>query len=159
MNEFKSNKTLQKATKQKAIKLLSAGMSKTDVANELGISRDVIYDWLKSEEFRQAINIEIDTSTRQLSEKLSQLDTNAINAIERALNSNNDMIALKAALGFIEARKTLSQIDSICTRIEELEKSITPKHFIVDNTNKELLESAKICANSIKELGAIANKR
>lgn len=150
MSDIKSNKTLQKATKMKAIKLLSSGMSKTDVANELGISRDAIYDWLKDDEFRQAINIEIDTGTQQLSEKLAQLDINAINAIERSLNSDNEAIALKAALGFIEARKSLSQIDSICARLEVLEQIIQPKHHVVDCVVKESLKSTRTAVKTSK---------
>lgn len=145
----KSDKTLQNSTKNKAIKLLSSGMSKTDVANQLGVSRDVIYNWLKDAKFRDAINIEIDTSTKLLSIELAKLDIKATQAIARALDSDNASLALKAALGFIEVRKNLSQIDNICGRIEQLEEVITPKHIVVDNTNRELAENAKKCINAV----------
>lgn len=120
----KIDKNLQNPTKNKAIQLLSAGVTKTEVANQLGISRDTIYDWLKDDAFRIAVNLAVDNNTKHLSNELAKLDNKAIDAIERALNHENVAIALKAALGFIEVRKSLNQIDNIYTRIEQLEMAI-----------------------------------
>jgi predicted transcriptional regulator len=138
-----NNKNLHNPLQQKAIKLLSSGVSKTSVAEILGISRDTIYDWLKEEWFIKEINNTIDNNTRELGQMLSELDNKAIKAIERALDSNNEAIALKAALGFIDARKNLSQIDNIYDRIEMLESIIGDKYNITEYRFNKLVNGDK----------------
>lgn len=158
MEDNKSNKNLQNATKAKAITLLGSGMNKTDVANQLGISRDVIYDWLKDDDFVNAINLAIETSVNHLIKLLSRLDDKVIKTLERLLDSQNDALALKAVLGFIEARKSLGQLEHIYNRIHQLESMLLPKFKVVDKTHKELLEGATKCAEATNKLETMMGK-
>lgn len=70
----------KKQIRRKAISLLADGMSQTDTAKSIGVSRITVVRWLKDEEFSSALQAEIARRQARLEEGLRKASDEVIDA-------------------------------------------------------------------------------
>lgn len=91
-------------TKQiEAATLIVAGETITSIADKLNINRSTIYEWLEKVTFQCYINRLLKDIVCKLNNELYSIGVDAIKALKETLQSNNDVIKLKAAQFIIES--------------------------------------------------------
>lgn len=109
----------------KAIEALLAGKSVVDAANDVGVSRQAVFDWLKQTAFidelqtrqRQAVN----GAVRKLGNALDKSVDTVINLSEKAVDENTK---LRAALAIPDLLRDLQSHYEFDQRITEVEKKL-----------------------------------
>lgn len=85
-------------TQEQAATLLASGVSVTDVASQLDVSRAAIYLWQKQTTFKCYFNRRCSDARNTLVTGLYSLATEALQTIRESLQSENEQIRLKAAM-------------------------------------------------------------
>lgn len=102
-------------TQEQAATLLASGVSVTDVANRLEISRAAIYLWQKQITFKCFFNRRCSESRNSLLNGLYGLANEALATIRDSLHSENEQVRLKAAMWITEKIQgiEISEVDVV----------------------------------------------
>jgi hypothetical protein len=104
------NKEKPNAKQEQAIVLLLSGHSVTETAQELSIERGTIYNLLKETGFKTEYYSARKILNEQSKNSLMNLNISAINTIKGLLESQNDVVKLKAAMYLLDNLKTTDEI-------------------------------------------------
>ena len=85
-------------TQEQAATLLASGVSVTDVATQLDVSRATIYVWQKQTTFKCYFNRRCSDARSSLVVGLYGLANEALQTIRESLQSQNEQVRLKAAM-------------------------------------------------------------
>lgn len=85
-------------TQEQAATLLASGVSVTDVASQLEVSRAAIYLWQKQTTFKCFFNSQCSEARSTLLGGLYGLASEALQTIRESLQSQNEQVRLKAAM-------------------------------------------------------------
>lgn len=101
-----TDKTVCKETgltplQEKAAILLASGQTITDVATNIGVQRNTLYEWLKKVVFVCYLNSQRKEQQSSLRNGLLSLYADAIRALKEVLNSEDNSNKLKAAMMII----------------------------------------------------------
>lgn len=110
-----------KPKQNKAIELLSQGLSIDATATGAGVSRRTIYQWMKDPEFTLALHDKSAEVIDRLNHRLVRLNDKALDVLDACLESESEAIRLRSAiylnsrlyevLGDIEILRRLDQIE------------------------------------------------
>lgn len=103
--------------------LMASGTTITDIAKELGLDRGTLYQWLKKVTFQCYLNYLKKTIQDNMTGKLFDLHSSAMEAIQKCLFSDNENIRFKTAVWIIEKLYS-SEVGEGDVR-KELEKECT----------------------------------
>lgn len=127
---------------ERAAILLASGDTITDVANNIGVQRNTLYEWQKKVVFVCYLNRQKKEQQSSLRNGLLSLYGNAINALREVLNSDDNGNKLKAAMMVI-SRVDNEHIGEIEPR--EILKKQASKHINGhDEITKELFKGYDI---------------
>jgi predicted transcriptional regulator len=95
---------LSKATKTKAIELLSSGKSQLDTAHALGLTPKCVCNWVADEEFSKELDIAIERNSEALRTKIRTSMETAYNALmDIVQNGANENARVRAAVAVLTA--------------------------------------------------------
>jgi predicted transcriptional regulator len=100
------------AKKQKAIRLLVfTTKTKKEIAKELGITEQTLYNWLRDEEFNSFLRSEtklyLSYIRNFIFKKLSELLIKSFEVIEKSLSSQNESVRVKSAFNILNVYSNL----------------------------------------------------
>lgn len=124
--EKKPKKTNRRATiasrKVNAIPLLAMGLSAKQVAEKVGANVKNVYDWLRDQEYRDAV---IEERTRYLDQAagiFAASITAAVNKIRSLITSGNESIALGASRTLLDYSIKYYHMVHLESRLRQLEE-------------------------------------
>jgi len=105
-------------TKLKAIRLLVfSSKTKKEIAKELQISEQSLYNWLKDKDFNDMLGVESKIyyayMRKQTFKKLAGLVVKALGIIENSLNSKSENIRLKTAFDILKTYENFAELNLI----------------------------------------------
>jgi transcriptional regulator with XRE-family HTH domain len=143
--------------KQKAIRLLVfTTKTKKEIAKELGITEQTLYNWLKDEEFNSFLRSEtklyLSYIRNFIFKKLNKLLIKSFDVIEKSLNSPSESVRVKSAFNILNVYsnfgsegffkiKNLNELSHLLEAGSEyyiLDEDYEAKRFL-ENVNEEVL--------------------
>lgn len=142
-------RTIQRdVRRQEFLRLALLGLSTKEIASKMGISRITCYEYMKEPEVHNAIKArnaeiwekldnEVNNRAMSLVQRIEEMSSTALDRIEALMDSENDGVALKAAVTVLDRNPE------------------TSTHHKVDSTNKTLVIDAamlKLAASAALEI-------
>ena len=106
-----------------AQKLIS-GMPVSRACEELGLSSQTAYHWMRDKNFSKYIRHLQDQISLQIVGSLSQAMTEAIEKLRNLIHCEKPTISLKACQTILESYQNIKEIKELTEKIEELEERL-----------------------------------
>lgn len=106
-----------------AAQLLADGSKVNDVAEVVKVNRGTIWSWSKQPSFMAEINRIRNEYRESCQSMMLGLHAEAVATIRRCMNSESDMVALKAALAVIDKAEAYQNQESDPVRIEQVNRN------------------------------------
>ena len=101
-----------------AAQLLADGSKVNDVAEVVKVNRGTIWSWSKKPSFMAEINRIRNEYRESCQSMMLGLHAEAVETIQRCMNSDSDMVALKAALAVIDKAESFQEKEEIPERLD-----------------------------------------
>jgi hypothetical protein len=125
---MKRQKTAGLSPKQERLAtLLAAGRNLRDAAREAGISERQAYRWLDEDAFNCRVNHHRSRLVVETLSRLAGIATRAVDTLTEALESTNDNVRVKAAIGILDQLIKIREHSELEQRLSELEGRL-PDH-------------------------------
>jgi len=115
--------------RDKAVILLAQGQSVTEVSDEIGVSRQAIYNWLSDDDYQRQVQDEKMLYMRLLSSRIVRVCDQALRHLEKVTEGDTDVtlardadIRLKADRLALTQLRDLYELADHEVRISRLEK-------------------------------------
>lgn len=134
---------------EQAAMLLASGESVTDVANVINVNRATIYLWQQKINFKCFYNQQCRIIQENIKNGLCGLYDEALQAIRNSLQSNNDLLRLKAAMYVISKVEMIDasqqnpeeEIRKLCTHTEtQMDWSDLQREVFDEKKYKEMMK-------------------
>ena len=122
MSRNKDEYTLSPAQGQ-AAQLLADGSKVNDVAEVVKVNRGTIWSWSKKPSFMAEINRIQNEYRESCQSMMLGLHAEAVETIQRCMNSDSDMVALKAALAVIDKAESFQEKEEIPERLDRFTRN------------------------------------
>ena len=122
MSRKKDEYTLSPAQGQ-AAQLLADGSKVNDVAEVVKVNRGTIWSWSKKPSFMAEINRIQNEYRESCQSMMLGLHAEAVATIRRCMNSESDMVALKAALAVIDKAESFQEKEEIPERLDRFTRN------------------------------------
>ena len=122
MSRKKDEYTLSPAQGQ-AAQLLADGSKVNDVAEVVKVNRGTIWSWSKKPSFMAEINRIQNEYRESCQSMMLGLHAEAVETIQRCMNSDSDMVALKAALAVIDKAESFQEKEEIPERLDRFTRN------------------------------------
>ena len=122
MSRKKDEYTLSPAQGQ-AAQLLADGSKVNDVAEVVKVNRGTIWSWSKKPSFMAEINRIRNEYRESCQSMMLGLHADAVETIQRCMNSDSDMVALKAALAVIDKAESFQEKEEIPERLDRFTRN------------------------------------
>ncbi len=122
MSRNKDEYTLSPAQGQ-AAQLRADGSKVNDVAEVVKVNRGTIWSWSKKPSFMAEINRIQNEYRESCQSMMLGLHAEAVETIQRCMNSDSDMVALKAALAVIDKAESFQEKEEIPERLDRFTRN------------------------------------
>lgn len=120
---------MTQSRRDKAVILLAQGQSVTEVSDEIGVSRQAIYNWLSDDDYQRQVQDEKMLYMRLLSSRIVRVCDQALRHLEKVTEGDTDVtlardadIRLKADRLALTQLRDLYELADHEVRISRLEK-------------------------------------
>jgi len=106
-----------------AAQLLADGTKVIDVAEVVKVNRGTVWSWSKQPSFMAEINRIRNEYRESCQSMMLGLHAEAVATIRRCMNSESDMVALKAALAVIDKAESFQEKEEIPERLDRFTRN------------------------------------
>lgn len=110
----------------KAIEALTACADVSKAAEVSGVSRDTLYRWMRSETFKEALNLSLRQAVNRISRQLITLGERSVETLQKAMSSPDVPITVSIRAADIVLSRLLQiyEMAELEDRVSEIERRI-----------------------------------